>query len=175
MYTISALAKEFELSRSTLLYYDRKDILKPSSRIEHNNYRLYTDADREKLHQICTFRSVGIPLLRIKSLITHKETNITNILKQRLFELDDELKTLRNQQRLIAELLGNKNLLNKTRPINKEKWIALLKSAGMNNEDLIKWHQAFEKNAPKAHQEFLEFLGIDVDEIKEIRKKSAES
>ena len=172
MYTISALAKEFGLSRSTLLYYDKKGILMPSLRISHNNYRHYTDADREKLHQICTLRNVGIPLLKIKDIIKYRKSDVGAMLKQRLFELDDELKSLRNQQRIIAELLGNKKLLKQTRSINKRAWMALLKSAGLDSEGMNKWHQAFEKNAPKAHQDFLEFLGIDVVEIKKIRQHS---
>jgi len=172
MYTISALASEFGLARSTLLYYDKKNILKPSSRGSHNNYRFYTKSDREKLHQICTLRSVGIPLAKIKVMINYKESDTTQILKQRLFALDGELKELRDQQRIIAELLGNKNLLQQTRSINKHGWIKLLQSAGLDNEGMKKWHQAFEQNAPKAHQDFLEFLGIDMAEIKKIRRQS---
>jgi len=171
MYTISALAKEFGLSRSTLIYYDKKNILKPSARMPHNNYRLYSEVDREKLHQICTLRSVGIPLVKIKTIINHKESDFAEILKQRLFALDDELQKLRNQQRIIAELLGNRKLLQQTRSIDKRGWIALLKAAGFDKEGMNKWHQAFEKNAPKAHQDFLEFLGIDIKEIKKIRRK----
>lgn len=172
MYTISKLAKEFGLARSTLLYYDRKNILKPSSR-NSNNYRCYTEADRDRLHQICVLRSIGIPLEKIKMLIGYKTSDFTDILKQRLFELDDDLKKLRNQQRIIAELLGNKKLLQQTRSIDKSGWIALLQAAGLDDAGMAKWHNAFEKNAPKAHQEFLEFLGIDLAEIKKIRRGSA--
>lgn len=176
MYTISALAKKFGLARSTLIYYDKKDILKPSSRNAKNNYRLYTESDREKLHQICTLRSVGISLVKIKNIINHKykESGFAKMLKQRLFELDDELTILRNQQRIIAELLGNRSLLKQTRSIDKHGWITLLQTAGFDNEGMRKWHQAFEQNTPKAHQDFLEYLGIDVAEIKKIRKKSEE-
>ncbi len=173
MYTISVLAKKFGLARSTLLYYDKKNILKPSMRDEYNNYRRYTESDREKLHQICTLRNVGIPLEKIKHIIQHKQSDVTSMLKQRLFELDAELKNLRNQQRVIAELLGNRNLLKQTRAIDAHGWIDLLKAAGLDDDGLTKWHQAFEKNAPKAHQEFLEFLGIDAAEIKNIRQHSS--
>ncbi len=172
MYTISTLAKEFDLSRSTLIYYDKKDILKPSFRDENNNYRNYSKSDHDKLQQICTLRSVGIPLAKIKEIIDQKETSLTKSLRQRLFELDGELKNLRNQQRMIAQLLGNKNLLKQTRTIDKQGWIDLLRTTGMDEEGMIKWHHAFEKNAPKAHQDFLEFLGIDAVEIKKIRKNS---
>ncbi len=173
MYTISALAKEFGLSRSALIYYDKKDILRPSSRDKYNNYRSYTKSDYDKLQQICTLRSVGIPLVKIKEIIDQKETNLTKSLKQRLFELDCELKNLRHQQRMIAQLLGNKNLLKQTRTIDKRGWIDLLNAAGMDEEGMNKWHQAFEKNAPKAHQDFLEFLGVDAAEIKKIRHQSS--
>jgi len=172
MYTISKLAKEFGLARSTLLYYDRKNILKPSSR-NSNNYRCYTESDRDKLHQICVLRNIGIPLEKIRMLIGHKASDFTEILKQRLFELDDDLKKLRDQQRIIAELLGNKKLLQQTRSIDKSGWIALLQVAGLDDTGMAKWHETFEKNAPQAHQEFLEFLGIDIAEIKKIRKRSS--
>ena len=175
MYTISILAKEFGLARSTLLYYDKKSILQPSVRDPHNNYRRYTEADREKLHQICTLRNVGIPLEKIKTIIQQQKSDVATILQQRLFELDEELKQLRNQQRIIAELLGNRSLLQQTRSIDKNAWIDLLKAAGLDNEGMNKWHQAFEKNAPKAHQEFLEFLGIDAAEIKKIRQTSSKT
>ncbi len=173
MYTISVLAKEFGLSRSTLLYYDKKGILMPSSRVTHNNYRQYTEFDREKLHQICTLRNVGLPLLKIKDIISRRKSDVGTMLKQRLFELDDELKSLRNQQRIIAELLGNRKLLKQTRSIDRRAWMALMKTAGLDNEGMNKWHQAFEQNAPKAHQDFLEFLGIDATEIEKIRQHSS--
>lgn len=172
MYTISALAKKLGLSRSTLLYYDKKGLLKPSHRNPDTNYRSYTESDCEKLQQICTLRSVGIPLLKIKTIINQKETDTTHLLKNRLLEVDEELKALRDQQRIIAELLGNKKLLQQTRSIDKEGWIALLRAAGLDDEGMNKWHQAFERNAPKAHQDFLESLGISPADIKKIRANS---
>ena len=41
MLTIGKLARKFDLSRSTLLYYDRIGLLKPSGRTRAN-YRVYT-------------------------------------------------------------------------------------------------------------------------------------
>ena len=45
--TITRLAKQFKLSRSTLLYYDRIGLLRPSGR-SPSNYRLYTGSDRQR-------------------------------------------------------------------------------------------------------------------------------
>jgi MerR family transcriptional regulator, thiopeptide resistance regulator len=173
MYTISVLAKEFGLSRSALIYYDKKNILTPSLRSPQNDYRLYTAADREKLRQICTLRSVGISLAKIKAIISQKESDSSEILKQRLFALDSEIIELRQQQQIIAKLLGCKKLLKQTRTMDKPGWIALLKAAGLDSEGMNKWHQAFEQSAPKAHQDFLESLGITAAEIRKIRQRSA--
>jgi len=38
---------------------------------------------------------------------------------------------------------------------------------------MCRWHAAFEKNFPEAHQDFLESLGIPKEEISMIRKVSA--
>ena len=68
MYTISQLAKRFSLSRSTLIYYDKAGLLKPSGR-SHANYRVYSDRDIEKLERIALFRSAGVPLSTIAEII----------------------------------------------------------------------------------------------------------
>ncbi|MEW8208138.1 MAG: MerR family DNA-binding transcriptional regulator, partial [Candidatus Thiodiazotropha taylori] len=39
MLTVGQVAKRYQLSRSTLLYYDNKGVLKPSGR-NHANYRV---------------------------------------------------------------------------------------------------------------------------------------
>jgi MerR family transcriptional regulator, thiopeptide resistance regulator len=168
MYSISQLAKCFNLSRSTLLYYDRKNILKPSGRTL-SNYRVYNDNDYRALQTICALREVGIPLVKIKLILGNKKSNAAEILTQRLFDLNTEIHALRKQQRLIASLLGNKKALNLSRTINKDTWIEILRAAGLDEKAMLQWHQAFEKNAPNAHQDFLESLGLNKNEIKKIR------
>ena len=70
MLTISALAKAAGLSRSTLLYYDRLGLLKPSGR-SRTGYRQYSPSDRERLALICPYRQMGIPLKEMKKLQDH--------------------------------------------------------------------------------------------------------
>ena len=53
--------------------------------------------------------------------------------------------------------------------ITKEKWVAVMRSAGFTDEDMHRWHTEFEKSAPAEHQEFLEFLHIPAAEIAKIR------
>lgn len=53
--------------------------------------------------------------------------------------------------------------------INKDRWVEIMRAAGLSDEDMHNWHRQFEKMEPEAHQEFLELLSIEKDEIKKIR------
>ena len=61
MYTIGNLVKEFQLSRSTLLYYDKIGLLKPSQRTE-SDYRLYSEQDFNRMSKIAMYKKAGLSL-----------------------------------------------------------------------------------------------------------------
>jgi MerR family transcriptional regulator, thiopeptide resistance regulator len=173
MLTISILAKASGLSRSTLLYYDRLGLLRPIER-SRSGYRLYSPAEADRLKQVCLFRNMGIPLKEIGMLLDHSdERTPEDILRRRLRVLDDEIANLRTQQRQILELLKREPLRKEMEMINKERWIEIMRAAGLNDQDMENWHIQFEKMEPEAHQEFLESLGIDAAEIEEIRRWSS--
>lgn len=169
MYSIGKLASEFNLSRSTLLYYDSINLLKPSIRTEAK-YRQYSEEERKKLDQICTYRQMGIPLTEIKKLLNSSGSNSTNILEEHLLHLSDQIRALRKQQFIIVSLLKDKNILSKAGLIKKDDWVAILKSAGLDDDSMDKWHHEFEKLSPRAHHEFLASLGIDESDILMIRR-----
>ncbi len=172
MKTISALARESGLSRSTLLYYDRLGLLKPHGR-SHAGYRFYSSTEVERLGQICAFRQMGIPLKEMKRLLDRSVGNASAlILRRRLRVLDREISNLRRQQHCILELLKQKQLRQGVEMITKERWVAIMRAAGLNDEDMHNWHIHFEKMEPDAHQEFLESLGIQPPEINKIREWS---
>jgi len=56
--------------------------------------------------------------------------------------------------------------------INKERWVEIMRAAGLTDQDMHNWHTQFEKMEPESHREFLEFLGIKAAEIKKIREWS---
>ena len=56
--------------------------------------------------------------------------------------------------------------------ITKDKWVSIMRAAGMSEPDMNRWHMEFEKHAPAEHQEFLEFLHLGADEIARIREWS---
>lgn len=168
MYTIGKLASKFHFSRSTLLYYDSIGLLKPSSRTD-SAYRQYSEDDAKRLEEICRYRQAGLSLEEIKKVLDSPEDNITQALEKRLDELNEDIKRLRDQQRFILGILKSGKYLQHIEVMNAEIWSSLLKASGFSEGDMQRWHIEFEHLAPEKHQEFLEFLCIPDDDIKNIR------
>jgi len=173
MLTISALARRFGLSRSALLHYDRIGLLRPSSR-SAKDHRRYCEADATRLEAICTYRKAGLPLEEIRALLTDSG-RLTAILRGRLAELETQMATLRDQQRLVVGLLREPDLLGGLQAMDKATWVALLRASGFTEADMDCWHGAFERTAPDRHQRFLAFLGIPPEEISGIRSQAGSS
>lgn len=78
-YTVGVLARSFGLARSSLLYYDRIGLLRPSQR-STSRYRLYGEDARERLEAICTYRRVGLGLAEIRTLLDARGGRTLDIL-----------------------------------------------------------------------------------------------
>ena len=190
MYTVSGLARRCGLGRTTVLYYESLGLVKPHSR-SAGNYRQYGERELERLRQICAYRHVGLSLADIRALLGRASSrpgpaeagpaaagaddalgaDAASILEKRLVEIDAQVNTLRSHQRVILRLLGNKRF-RRADMITKEKWIAIMKGAGLTSDQMDRWHAEFERSAPDEHQEFLEFLHIPAGEIRQIREAS---
>lgn len=171
MYTIGQVAKKFSVSRSTLIYYDSIGILTPSARSD-SNYRLYSNSDLRKMEQISLFRNAGLPLESIASLLDKEGGELTTALEHRLSDINSEIQSLRNQQKVILKILECEDSIKNSRIITKKTWVSLLEAAGLDDAGMKKWHIEFERRSPEAHQDFLESIGIEKDEILLIREWS---
>jgi MerR family transcriptional regulator, thiopeptide resistance regulator len=165
MYTVGKLAKKFQLSRSTLLYYDSIGLFKPSSRSD-GDYRLYSETDAKRLEQICMYRRAGLPLSDIRRVLDSAENSLASVLENRLEELNHDIQRLRQQQHLIIGLLKNEALFERLNVMSKETWVSLLSASGFTVDDMREWHREFERLAPEKHRKFLEFLCVPEDEIR---------
>ena len=168
MYTISQLGRRFDLSRSTLLYYHRIGLLKPSGRTTAN-YRLYSNGDVLRLEKIVLYRRVGLSLKRIGQLLDAEAMDVGSVLEKQLDKLNSEIARLRAQQHLIVQLLNQRALPIPVRVLNKHDWVKLLRSAGMSDEDMLNWHRQFESLSPDAHRNFLESLGMPPEVVDAVR------
>lgn len=168
MLTVSELARRFGLSRSTLLYYDAIGLLRPSARSDAN-YRLYSQADVERMELIDMYRRAGLPLKDIARSLASDRSTLGALLESRLRVLNGEVHRLRKQQQLIVQLLKSPALRGKTRAMTKDEWVAILRATGLTEADMRRWHVEFERLSPEAHQDFLESLGIPDEEVVAIR------
>jgi MerR family transcriptional regulator, thiopeptide resistance regulator len=166
--TVGELARSAGLTRSTLLYYDRIGLLRPTGR-SAARYRLYGDDARRRLDAIRAYRGVGLALGEIRTLLGAQKGGAAAILTQRLERLNDEIGRLREQQRVIVRLLANRALYRRARSLDKRRWVEILAAAGLDEPQMHRWHIEFEARAPEGHQDFLESLGIPLREIAAIR------
>jgi MerR family transcriptional regulator, thiopeptide resistance regulator len=171
VYTVGVLARSVGLARSTLLYYDRIGLLPPSQRSK-TRYRLYGDDARRRLEAIRMYRGVGLGLSEIRTLLEDRGGRTATLLAARLDRLNQEIAGLREQQRVIVELLKNRSLYKGARALDKRRWVQILAASGLDEAAMHRWHVQFEALAPESHQDFLESLGIPPAEIASIRAES---
>ena len=166
-YRISELGSRFNLSRSTLLYYDRIGLLRPSGRSQ-SDYRQYTAEDLARLERICFFRDAGLGLSEIAQLLD-KTGNDSLILEKRLREINREVAALKAQQRLITGTLKTVAAGHGASRLDKDLWLSLQKACGLDEAALTRWHVEFERRAPRAHHDFLLSLGLSEKEAIQAR------
>lgn len=168
MFTVGEMAKRFQLARSTLLYYERIGLLIPSGR-SSANYRLYNDADVEKMTKVSVFKNAGLSIKAILDLIEASATDATTLLENKLVDLNQKMSQIRQQQQFIIGLLGKKSLVRSVKTMNKNQWVEILRASGMNDDDMKQWHIEFERSLPEVHTDFLQSLGIPENEIRKIK------
>lgn len=169
--TIGKLAHKFNLSRSTLLYYDSIGLLSPAGR-GNSNYRIYSETDCKRLEQIAIYRQAGLSLQQIKEILDSTKCNAAVSLEAKIDEINEEINMLRQQQHFIIEFLQNSKLLKRIGIIPKDDLVELLGSVGVDEEGQRKLHNQFEKKFPERHEAFLQLLGLSSSQISEIREWS---
>lgn len=168
MITVTQLANKFDISRTTILYYEKKGLLKPKSRSE-NGYRWYGKDEIKTLETIMAYRSFGLPTEKLSDLINRKdEVAQERILRDQFNALEKEILTLRQQQKAIVQLL-HQPILMENNMVTKDRWVEIMRAAGLSDQDMTNWHNKFEEMEPQEHQKFLESLDIAPAEIKQIR------
>ncbi|EGR8992414.1 MerR family DNA-binding protein, partial [Vibrio vulnificus] len=133
-----------------------------------NGYRWYGEKEIERLEAITSYRSYGLSVSSIRTLLDRNGESQAKILKDHFNELEREIQNLRAQQKAVVVLLQEPSLLEEN-IVNKERWVEIMVAAGFTETDMVKWHQKFEELEPNEHQKFLESLGISGDEITKIR------
>lgn len=171
-FSISQFARQFGLSRSALLYYDRIGLLPPSGRLG-SGYRFYTARDQRRLKRIRELREAGLTLVEIRTCLAAGGRPHAGLLQRRISETSEAMIDLKNRQRLLAAMLSPVGSPGGWRAVDKQMWMEMLQAAGMGDGGMARWHAEFEQRAPEAHREFLLSLGIPEREVGRIREWSA--
>ena len=103
---IGDVAKRLELNAKTIRYYEEMGLLSEPERTE-SGYRLYSEADVERLRFIKGAKALGLSLAEIKEIVgiwgagTAPCTHVAQLLTEKLTDLD----------RRIAELMAFRDAL----------------------------------------------------------------
>src|SRR3954465_7761568 len=130
-YTVQKLGLLAGISTRTLRYYDEIGILKPA-RINSSGYRIYGQAEVNRLQQILFYRELGINLESIKEIVTSPSFDSAKALREhreKLLEKREQLNLLiANVNKSIAVTEGRMTMS------NKEKFEGFKKKLVEDNE-----------------------------------------
>lgn len=103
--SISQMAELHNISRQTLIYYDKIELFKPTH-IDDNGYRLYSAYQIPILREICFLKSIGIKLERIKEHIENRDiTTAMSLLKSHEELIEEEICRLQRTRNFIKQRL----------------------------------------------------------------------
>lgn len=96
-FQIGEIAQFFDLPSSTLRYWEECGIITPHKNIK-NQYRTYTVSDLMTISDIIFYKSLGIPLKKIRDMDKHTPIDQKNIFENKMHDLIIE------QQQLIQRM-----------------------------------------------------------------------
>ena len=103
-YTVQQLAKLSGVSKRTLHYYDEIDLLKPKT-IRSNGYRIYGSEEVTRLQQILFFKSFGLSLTEIQTIMAQDKAAIYQALQSQQFKLIQQKISLEQQIQALEKTL----------------------------------------------------------------------
>jgi MerR family transcriptional regulator, thiopeptide resistance regulator len=103
--TVGAVATLTGVSVRTLHHYDHIGLVVPSVRTPAG-YRGYTDADIERLHLVLVYRSVGMPLDEIRSLLDDPDADVVEHLRRQHQLLLEQADRLQHTIKAVEELMN---------------------------------------------------------------------
>jgi MerR family transcriptional regulator, thiopeptide resistance regulator len=103
--TVGAVAALTGVSVRTLHHYDHIGLVVPSVRTPAG-YRGYTDADIERLHLVLVYRSIGMPLDEIRTLLDDSSADVLEHLRRQHALLSQQADRLQHTIKAVEELMN---------------------------------------------------------------------
>ena len=109
MKTVSQVSKLTGVSVRTLHHYDSLGLLKPAQ-VTEAGYRLYGEAELERLYMILVFRELGLSLKEIQEILDAPDFDRNRVLDQQIRLMEEKTRRLQDRITLAGgiRLLGVK-------------------------------------------------------------------
>lgn len=102
--SISEMAQIHDISRQTLIYYDKIGLFQPDIIDKENGYRYYSTLQIPLLREICFLRSIGVPLDEIrKNKNANNSKRTIELLETQNEKICREITVLQEQKKQIAK------------------------------------------------------------------------
>ena len=130
--TVGTLAKKMGITVRTLHHYDKAGLLSPSGESE-GGYRLYSDKDMVRLHQILTMKYLGFSLDDIKNRLISLDTpeEVAATLTEHAVAIRKKLESLEASLKAIEAL---KDEVIQMQSVDFQKYAYIIESLQMKNE-----------------------------------------
>lgn len=177
MKTVHEVSKLAGVSIRTLQYYDKIGLLHPAGYSEAG-YRLYDDADLERLQQILLFRSLEFPLKDIRKIIESPDYDRDKALEQQITLLKLKKEHLENliQFAVGMRLLGGRSMDFSAFDTSKlDEYAAQAKAAWGSSSEYKEFEEKTQKRTPEENQNLWKQFMLLFKELGEIRDKDPAS
>ena len=110
-YTIGQMARAAGVPTTTLRYYERAGLVRPTTRAD-NQYRLYTEQTLQIIRFIRAAQAAGFTLDDVRTLLALHSgdmalcKDVQPLIAKRLAEVSQRLKEMRHMQRLLQSFLA---------------------------------------------------------------------
>lgn len=95
-FSIGELSRYQNISKQTLIFYDKLGLFQPAYVDPNNGYRYYTARQLDELDTILILKKSGLSLQRIKELLEHYTTESSQkVLREQLGAIDRQMEELR--------------------------------------------------------------------------------
>lgn len=100
-FSIGEMASICNVSIQTLRYYDKINLIKPIERDTKSNYRYYSIEQAFRINTIKYLQSSGLSIEEIREACQLTGDELANFLKQQSHQIDQQIKSLKNSQKLL--------------------------------------------------------------------------
>ncbi|MGV9801929.1 MerR family transcriptional regulator [Mycobacterium sp. NPDC003449] len=161
--TVGAVATLTGVSVRTLHHYDHIGLVVPGVRTAAG-YRGYTDTDIERLHLVLVYRSVGLALDEIRTLLDEPDADVLAHLRRQHRLLCDRAEQLEQTIKAVEELMSAHD---SGIQLTAEEQVEIFGTAAFSEEyadeaqerwgDTEEWRQSRERTAKMTKQDWIEF------------------